>query len=404
MLKHALVAAEASSTNFADIDVEPWMWLALVGFIFALLLVDLLVFHREAHVAGTREAAIESGVWIAIGLGFTFVVWWGFGSAAAGEYVSGYLIEKSLSIDNVFVWALILSYFVVPRKYQHRVLFWGIFGALLLRAVFIFAGVALIERFEWILYVFGAFLLYTAAKLLFSNDKEMDPSQSRFLKVIRRVVPSSDEFDGQKLFTRINGRRLATPLFAVLLLIEATDVIFAVDSVPAVLAVSREQFIVFSSNAFAILGLRALYFLLADLHARFSYLQQGLAIILAFVGVKMIIAELPGVEYHIPTPISLLVIALVLAASIVFSLKKPVRHESPHFPAMPASRKYSDRSPMMAKAFDEKTRNGSRLTARMAGTESTAKITSVASMRTSTVNRGVASRLPFSLVKSFCPS
>jgi len=332
MLSGALLAEASSTKNFADIDVEPWMWAALLGFIAALLLVDLLVVHREAHVASTKEAAIESSVWIAIGLGFSLVVWWAFGGAAAGEYVSGYLIEKSLSIDNVFVWALILSYFAVPRKYQHRVLFWGIFGALVLRAIFIFAGVALIERFEWVLYVFGAFLLYTAGKLLFSKDAEMDPSKSRFLRVIRRVVPSSAEFDGQRLFTRINGRRLATPLFAVLLLIEATDVIFAVDSVPAVLAVSREQFIVFSSNAFAILGLRALYFLLADLHARFSYLQQGLAIILAFVGVKMIIAELPGVEYHIPTPISLLVIALVLAASIIFSLRKPVRHDTAHFP------------------------------------------------------------------------
>ena len=194
----------------------------------------------------------------------------------------------------------------------------------MLRAIFIFAGVALIERFDWMLYVFGGFLLYTAVKLLFSKDNEVDPSKSRFLKLIRKVVPSSDSFDGQKLFTRVNGKRLATPLFAVLVLIETTDVVFAVDSVPAVLAVSREQFIVFSSNAFAILGLRALYFLLADLHARFSYLQQGLAIILAFVGVKMIIAELPGVEYHIPTPVSLLVIAIVLTASIVLSLKRVV--------------------------------------------------------------------------------
>ena len=324
-----LAADGATSTeNFADLDVKAWMWAALIGLILVLLLVDLLVFHREAHDIKTKEAAIESSVWIAIGLGFTFVMWWGFGGQAAGEYVSGYLIEKSLSIDNVFVWALILSYFAVPRKYQHRVLFWGIFGALVLRAIFIFAGVALIERFNWVLYIFGGFLLYTAVKLLFSKDAEVDPSKSRFLKLIRKVVPSSDSFDGQKLFTRVNGKRLATPLFAVLLLIEGTDVVFAVDSVPAVLAVSREQFIVFSSNAFAILGLRALYFLLADLHARFSYLQQGLAIILAFVGVKMIIAELPGVEYHIPTPVSLLVIAIVLAASIALSLKRVVPLDS----------------------------------------------------------------------------
>ena len=282
-----------------------------------MLLVDLLVVHREAHVVHTREAAIESAVWIACGLAFSFVVLWWFGGQATGEYVSGYLIEKSLSIDNVFVWALIFGYFKVPSKYQHRVLFWGIFGALVMRAIFIFLGVALIEKFDWILYVFGAFLLYTAGKLVFTDNDHVDPGNSRFLKLVNRVVPSTDKMDGQKLFTIENGRRLATPLFAVLLLVEATDVIFAVDSVPAVLAVSREQFIVFASNAFAILGLRALYFLLADMHSRFVYLQQGLAIILAFVGVKMLIHD----WYHIPTWLSLMVIALVLAASIGFSLK-----------------------------------------------------------------------------------
>jgi tellurite resistance protein TerC len=317
---------------FVELHVVPWEWAALLGLIVVCLLVDLLVFHREAHEISTREAAMESALWISIGVAFGGLVWWGWGGSAAGEYISGYLIEKSLSIDNVFVWALILTYFKVPRKYQHRVLFWGIFGALVMRAIFIFAGVALIERFSWILYIFGAFLLFTAGKMLFSGDHEMDPAQSKFLKVVRKVVPSTNELDGHKLFTRANGRRVATPLFAVLLLIEFTDVIFAVDSVPAVLAVSREQFLVFSSNAFAILGLRALYFLLADLHARFSYLQQGLAVILAFVGIKMIIAELPGVEYHIPTPISLLFIALVLGASIIFSLRRAPAVDEARFP------------------------------------------------------------------------
>ncbi len=311
-----LLAAEG---NFVDIDVPLWAWGALLGFIVLLLVVDLVVFHKEAHDIKTREAAIESIIWVSIGLSFTFVIWWGFGGAASGEYISGYLIEKSLSIDNVFVWALILSYFKVPGKYQHRVLFWGIFGALVLRAIFIFAGVALIEKFDWILYVFGAFLLYTAFKLITGDDDDMDPGDSTVLKVINKVVPSTHVLDGQKLFTRVTGKRLATPLFAVLVLIEATDVIFAVDSVPAVLAVSHEQFIVFSSNAFAILGLRALYFLLADMHARFSYLQEGLAIILAFVGIKMLIVE----WYHIPTWLSLLVIALVLTVSILASLRKP---------------------------------------------------------------------------------
>jgi TerC family integral membrane protein len=318
-----LLASDGASGDFVDITVHAWQWAVLLGLIFAMLLVDLLVVHREAHEIATKEAAIESAVWISIGVAFTGVIVWWFGAAAGGEYISGYLIEKSLSIDSVFVWALIMSYFLVPLKYQHRVLFWGIFGALLLRAIFIFAGVALIEKFDWILYVFGAFLLYTAGKLILGSGEEADPRDSRFLKLINRFVPSTDEYDGQKLFTRRNGKRLATPLFAVLVLIEATDVIFAVDSVPAVLAVSHEQFIVFASNAFAILGLRALYFLLADMHARFTYLQQGLAVILAFVGIKMLIAE----WYHIPTWASLTFIAVVLAASIIISLQVTKRQE-----------------------------------------------------------------------------
>ncbi len=316
-----VLAAEGARENFAILDVEIWHWVVLLAVIMALLLVDLLVVHKEAHEVKTNEAAIESAVWVGFGVAFTAVIWWWFGGAASGEYISGYLIEKSLSIDNVFVWALIMGYFRVPSKYQHRVLFWGIFGALVMRAIFIFAGVAVIERFEWVLYLFGAFLLYTAGKLVFTDNDHVDPSESKFLALVNKFVKTSDELDGQKLFTRRNGHRLATPLFSVLLLVEATDVVFAVDSVPAVLAVSREQYIVFASNAFAILGLRALYFLLADMHGRFAFLQEGLAIILAFVGVKMIIAQLPGVEYHIPTWLSLLVIAIVLTAAIGFSLK-----------------------------------------------------------------------------------
>ena len=322
-----LLAVDRS--KFVDIDVAWEWWIALLAIIAVLLLVDLLVVHKESHEVRTKEAAIESVVWISIGLAFGLVVWWSFGGAAAGEYYSGYLIEKSLSVDNVFVWALILSYFAVPPKYQHRVLFWGIFGALVMRAVFIFAGVALIEKFDWVLYVFGAFLLFTALKLVFSEDEHVDPSKSRFLKLVHKVVPLTDQMDGQKLFTKVSGKRLATPLFAVLLLVEATDVLFAVDSVPAVLAVSHEQFIVFASNAFAILGLRALYFLLADMHARFSYLQEGLAIILAFVGVKMLIHT----WYHIPTWLSLTVIAIVLVASIGFSLKQSEQADTIEIPS-----------------------------------------------------------------------
>jgi len=314
----SLLAAESGGReNFVVLDVRAWHWVVLLAIITAMLLVDLLVVHREAHEVKTNEAAIESAIWIGCGLAFSFVIWWWFGAAATGEYVSGYLIEKSLSIDNVFVWALIMGYFRVPQKYQHRVLFWGIFGALVMRAVFIFAGIAVIERFSWVLYIFGAFLIYTAGKLIFTDNDHVDPAESKFLKLVNRVIPTTDELDGQKLFTKQNGKRLATPLFSVLILVEVTDVVFAVDSVPAVLAVSREQFIVFASNAFAILGLRALYFLLADMHNRFTFLQQGLAIILAFVGVKMIIAE----WYHIPTWLSLVFIAIVLTASIGFSLK-----------------------------------------------------------------------------------
>lgn len=311
-----MIAVEAAS-NFVDLDVPGWAWVALVVTIGALLAFDILVVHRNPHDVHTREAAVESAVWISIGLAFTGVIALAFGASASGEYLSGYLIEKSLSVDNVFVWALILSYFNIPSKYQHRVLFWGIFGALALRAIFIFAGVALVEKFTWILYVFGAFLVYTAVKLVVSGENEIDPASSRFMNLIHRVIPTSPEFDGQRLFTRRAGKLFATPLFAVLILIEFTDVLFAVDSVPAVLAVSREQFLVFSSNAFAILGLRALYFLLADAHARFSYLKEGLAIILAFVGVKMLLHE----WYHIPTWLSLVVIAIVLLVAIGFSLK-----------------------------------------------------------------------------------
>ncbi len=311
------VVADASATTFADIRVPMWAWLATLGFIALLLLFDLLVLHRVPKVLGARRAALETAMWVAIGVAFGFVVLAGFGGKAGSEYFSGYLIEYSLSIDNVFVWALIFTYFIVPATYQHRVLFWGIFGALVLRAAFIFAGVALIRRFEWILYIFGAFLLYTAFRLLRRGSEHVNPEDNLAYRAVNRLVPSTPELDGQKLFTRVDHRLVATPLFAVLILVETTDVLFAVDSVPAVLAVSREQFIVFTSNAFAILGLRALYFLLADLHTRFAYLKQGLAIILAFVGVKMVIAH----WWEIPGTASLGVIALVLAASVIASMQ-----------------------------------------------------------------------------------
>jgi tellurite resistance protein TerC len=311
-----LLAAAADELDL-NLSHQWYHWAIFLGLVVVLLLLDVLVLHKDDHVASFRRAAIESACWISVGLLFGLLVVYWFGGDAGSQYYAGYLIEKSLSVDNVFVWALILSYFAVPAEYQHRVLFWGIFGALVMRAIFVFAGVAIIERFSWVLYIFGAFLIYTAVKLVISKDEEADPSKSKFLQLFKRFVPTTDELHGHNLFTRINGKRMATPLMSVLVLVEATDVVFAVDSVPAVLAVSRDQFIVLSSNAFAIMGLRALYFLLADLHDRFEYLKYGLAVILAFVGVKMLIAE----WYHIPTGISLGFIAITLAVSIIWSIR-----------------------------------------------------------------------------------
>ena len=317
----ALLAAGDAGGNFAEFEVGAWQWGALLGFITFLLVADLLIVHRSAHEISAKEATIESAIWISIGIAFTALVFWWHGGQAATEYISGFLVEKSLSIDNVFVWAVIFSFFGVPKAYQFRVLFWGIFGALVLRAVFIFAGVALIERFEWVLYVFGVFLLYTAWKIAHHDEtEEVDYSRNLALRAVRKVIPSTDKYDGQKLFTKENGKRLATPLFAVLILIETTDVVFAVDSVPAVLAISRNQFIVFSSNAFAILGLRSLYFLLAGLAGKFRYLNIGLGVILGYVGLKMLAVGKP-LELHPPTWLSLLVISVVLTVAIVASLR-----------------------------------------------------------------------------------
>ena len=316
-LTSTVLAAEGTAGNFADFDVPGWVWAAFVALVVVLLFADLLIVHRKPHAISLKEAGIESAIWISLGLAFTIVMLAWQGTDAAGEYLAGYLIEKSLSIDNVFVWAVILSYFAVPAMYQYRVLFWGIFGALVLRAAFIFAGVALLESFDWVLYVFGAFLLFTAYRIARHEEQEVHPEDNPLLRLVRRVIPMTGEYDGQKFFTVQNGKRLATPLLAVLVMVESTDVVFAVDSIPAILAVSREPFIVFSSNAFAILGLRALYFLLAGMAGRFRYLNLGLGVILAFVGVKMLIAEF----YHFPTWASLVVITVVLTVTIVASLR-----------------------------------------------------------------------------------
>jgi tellurite resistance protein TerC len=317
VLVSQLFGAASSGSHGAKLDIAGWHWPLLIAIISAMLLVDILVIHRNAHEVHTKEAAIESAVWIGFGLVFALFILWEFGTTAAGEYMGGYLIEKSLSVDNVFVWAVLFAHFQVPKMYQHRVLFWGIFGALAMRIAFIFAGVAIINTFKVTLIFFGLFLLYSGIKLLQTHDEGFDPSKSRAMRIFHRFVPSTDELDGQKLFTMKNGKRLATPLLAVLVLVEITDVVFAIDSVPAVLAVTKEQYIAFASNAFAILGLRALYFLLADMRDRFKYLQTGLGVILAFVGVKMTISY----WWHMPIAISLSVIALILAVSIFASLR-----------------------------------------------------------------------------------
>lgn len=318
MLASQLVSAGSSSSGKVDLTIEGWHWPVLLGVLGVLLLVDILVIHRKAHEVHTREAAIESAVWISIGLLFGLLILWEFGAAAGGEYYGGYLIEKSLSVDNVFVWAVLFSHFQVPKQYQHRVLFWGIFGALAMRLGFIFAGVAIINNFKFTLILFGLFLLYSGIKLLQTHDEGFDPAKSKAMKVFHRFVPSTDELDGQKLWT-VNelGKRVATPLLAVLVLVEITDVIFAVDSVPAVLAVTNEQYIAFASNAFAILGLRALYFLLADMRDRFKYLQTGLGVILAFVGIKMTLSY----WWHMPIVASLSVITMILVVSIFASIR-----------------------------------------------------------------------------------
>jgi tellurite resistance protein TerC len=297
--------------------VELWVWGAFVGLILGLLALDLFVFHREAHEVGFREATKFSAFWIALGLLFGLLVLAVWVPTAGGEYLAGYLIEKALSIDNIFVFALVLNYFSVPAKYQHRVLFWGIIGALVFRAIFIAAGITLLNNFHWVIYVFGGFLIFTGVKMARHSEEEVHPERNPVLALFRRFVPMTPDYEGAHFVVRRGGRRLATPLLAVLVLVETTDVIFAVDSIPAILAVTRDPFLVFSSNAFAILGLRALYFMLAGMMDRFVYLKIGLAVVLIFVGVKMVAAE----WYHVPIWASLVVIAATIAVSVVASLR-----------------------------------------------------------------------------------
>ena len=300
-----------------------WLWIGFNTFVLAMLALDLLVFHREAHEVRVREAAAWSAVWIAAALLFGCGLYMISGREAGLEFFAGYVIEKALSVDNIFVFVLIFGAFRVPPAYQHRVLFWGILGALLMRGAMIVAGVYLIEQFHWVLYIFGAFLVFTGIRMAVQVERDLDPASNPVIRLVRRVVPVTPAYHGQNFFVRVERdglRRLsATPLFVVLVLVETTDLIFAVDSIPAIFAVTQDPFVVYSSNVFAILGLRAMYFLLADVIHRFHYLKSGLSAVLVFVGAKMLLADV----YVISTGLSLIVIVAILAAAVTASLLWP---------------------------------------------------------------------------------
>jgi len=293
-----------------------WLWIGFHVILVMMLVLDLGVFHRRAHAVSLREAAIWSVVWVSLALLFNAAIYAWSGPAAGMEFLTGYLIEKALSVDNIFVFVLIFSYFRVPAPYQHRVLFWGVLGAILMRAGLIAVGASLIARFHWIMYLFGAFLVFTGVKMALQKHEAADPSGSPLVRFVRRLMPVSDEYDGQRFLTVRDGARVATPLLLVLVMVEASDLVFAVDSIPAIFAVTQEPFLVYTSNIFATLGLRSLYFLLAGVVAKFRFLKLGLAMILSFVGLKMLVM---GV-YKIPVGVSLGVIAAILAVSIVASL------------------------------------------------------------------------------------
>ncbi|MGV3589855.1 MAG: TerC family protein [Adhaeribacter sp.] len=302
-------------------EVNNWFWIGFNVFVLLMLALDLGVFNRKAHVVSVKEALTWSGVWICLSLVFNGLIYYWFGESKAVEFLTGYVLEKTLSVDNIFVFVLIFKYFQIPSIYQHKILFWGILGALLMRVLFIFAGVALIEKFHWTIYIFGAFLIYTGYKMFSDQGKEIDPESNPVIKFFRKIMPVTNQLEGDKFFVKQAGKVYATPLFLVLVLIEATDLIFAVDSIPAILAITQDQFIVYTSNVFAILGLRSLYFALAHVIHRFVYLSTGLAVILVFVGFKMVMIDI----FKIPTFISLIVIGLIITISIVFSLIKTAK-------------------------------------------------------------------------------
>ncbi len=301
---------------------ETWLWIGFSLFVLAMLALDLGVFHRKAHVVSFKEAISWTATWVSLALLFNLGIWYFSGSQKALEFLTGYVIEQSLSMDNVFVFALLFSYFAVPAIYQHKVLFWGIIGALIMRALMIVAGTALITRFTWIIYIFGGFLVLTGIKMLVKKSEEIHPERNPVVRWFKRLMPVTQDYRGDKFFVRDNGILHATPLFVVLLLIEFSDLIFAVDSIPAIFAVTQDPFIVYTSNVFAILGLRSLYFAIAGAMDKFHHLKTGLGIVLTFVGVKMLLAH---TAYKVDTAVSLGVIVLVLAGSILFSLLRPAK-------------------------------------------------------------------------------
>lgn len=316
-------------------------WIAFNFFVVIMLALDLGVFHRKAHVIQIKESLLWSSIWVALALLFNLGIYFWQGSEAALEFLTGYLIERSLSIDNIFVFLLIFSYFRVSPLYQHKVLFWGILGAMIMRVIFIIAGVALIQKFHWIIYLFGAFLILTGIKMALQKDKEIHPERNPVLRLFRGFMPVTDHYEEGKFFVKRDGRYLATPLFVVLLVVETTDVIFAADSIPAILAITLDPFIVYTSNVFAILGLRALYFALAGIMRLCLSLHYGLSAILVFVGIKMLVADF----YKIPAGIALGAVAGILMISVAVCLLRPRKAEM--FPGNPSDReKESDQAPL----------------------------------------------------------
>jgi len=291
-------------------------WIGFNVFVLFMLALDLGVFNRKAHEITIKEALIWTAVWISLAMCFNGIIYYWQGEVKALEFLAGYVIEKALSVDNIFVFVLIFSYFKTPTIHQHKILFWGIIGALIMRAAFIFAGVALLEKFHWTIYVFGAILIYTGYKMLTKKEKVIEPEKNPLIKIIRKIIPVTNEYHGGDFFMKQNGKLFATPLFLVLILIEVTDLIFAADSIPAILAITQDHFIVYTSNVFAILGLRSLYFALAGMMDKFQYLSKGLALILIFVGLKMSLVDF----YKLPIEIALLVIIVILVLSVITSL------------------------------------------------------------------------------------